>query len=608
MFRKYMLVLVALMLLPLASYSGAALVGSSSIRAPAVIINNNTGSLTNITLRITNGTGKVSVIGPENVGSSTLQSANTAAEYASNYTNRSFYDYNFTYEIMGAGENVSGPSAGAAMTMLAISAFEGRPLRNDFTMTGTISPNGTIGEIGGVYDKVSAAQSVGIMLVLVPKVQPTDPEDELYLLVQTNFGIPLVQVANISQASYFAFNSSINGTANRTTYNFYKDYHASELPNATLQCTESCNYSIFNTLLNATFNLTRNEINGLNANPKFSNISSQLGDVLNQSAQISKHGYIYTSADFAFLDYVNAFYFSGYPSNRSSALSLLYKIQSLCTSLTPPPLTSKNYNYVISAELRQEWGNYTINQVISSYNSSSIESDEILDELYLGAQANGWCTAANLVYSESSQNYTGTYLLPSESLKAVAYNRIQRALPYGSNLYIVTAQQAYNQDSYPLAILDADYAYALSNASTRYTLSAAQLNALSTSIADNSTYGVWATEFAKEVQFYVSESNLTTNSSLAKSYAESGYSAALLAQQLSNDTYNINQNLMVEQQTQQQGNYTQLVQYITFSQELIFALLLIVIAMLMINTVLIIMVMKNNKPEAKGRNRKRRQK
>ena len=74
-------------------------------------------------------------------------------------------------------------------------------------------------------------------------------------------------------------------------------------------------------------------------------------------------------------------------------------MQGFCNSLSPPPLTTANYDYVINAELRQLWGNYTINTDVGNYNSSQIDSDQILDELYLGAEANGWCTAANMVYN-----------------------------------------------------------------------------------------------------------------------------------------------------------------------------------------------------------------
>ena len=268
---KYIAALLVFCLV-LASYSAAATIGTASIRAPAVIISNNTGSLTQITVNITTGNGSVNVTGAKYIGATTIQSAQTAAMYASQYAGRNFYDYNFTYDIISGSDNISGPSAGAAMTILAVSVFEGKPLRSDFTMTGTISPNGTIGEIGGVYDKSAAAESSGMALILVPKVSKNDPENELYLLVQTNFGIPLVQVANISQAAYFAFNSSINGAENLTSYNFYTNYHTDALQNATIQCTSSCNYTLFGKLLNATFNLTSSEINNLSSNQKFAAI------------------------------------------------------------------------------------------------------------------------------------------------------------------------------------------------------------------------------------------------------------------------------------------------------------------------------------------------
>ncbi len=606
MFKQYILTLVLVSFLIGAAYSGAATVGTASIRAPAVILENNTGSLTNITLTISTGTGNVTVIGPSSVGSTTTDSAYTAAMYAANYTSHKFSNYNYVYNIQDAGDNVSGPSAGAAMTILALSAFENRPLRPNFTMTGTISPNGTIGEIGGVYDKVGAAKNAGMRLVLVPKVSPTDPEDELYLLVQTNFGIPLVQVANISQAAYFVFNGQINGIANQTTYNFYNDYKVGQLPNATINCTVSCNDSIFKLILNATFNLTRSDINRLNSNQKFSNISAQLGRVLNQSIGIANRGYLYTGADFAFLDYVNTFYFNGYPSSRASALTQLSGIQNLCTSLTPPPLTTSNYDYVISAELRQAWGNYTISSVISSYNTSQIESDQILDELYLGAQANGWCTAANLVYNEAGSQQNSTYLAPTDVLRGIALQRIDRAAPYGTTFYFATAQKAYNQNNYPLAILDADYAFALANASSQYTLTIGQLNNLSIAVASNSTYGVWATEFAKEAQFYVAESGLANNATLSKSYAESGYAAALLAEQISNDTMTIRQNLVTAQAPAiSNSDIQRLMQYITYSQELIFVLLALVVLLLIINVILIIIVINKINPVSRPSNQKR---
>ncbi len=584
---------------------GAAVAGMSSIHAPAVILFNNTGSLTNISITITSGNGAVNVIGPVVVGQSTIQSAKVAAMYASIYTHHNESLYNFTYSIEDAGDNVSGPSAGAAMTMLAISAFDGKPLRSNFTMTGTISSDGSIGEIGGVYNKVAAAKASGMRLVLVPKVPSSSTEDELYLLVQTTFGIPLVQVANISQAAHFAFYGSISGLENMTTYDFYTNYSVQSLPESTINCSSECNYSTFNTLLNATFVLTRSEIDNLQSNKNFSAVAAQLGMVLNQSSTIAARGYIYTAADFAFLDYLNAFYFNSYPSTRSSALGTMTAVQNSCASLTPPPLTKQNYNYVISAELRQAWGTYTINSSISAYNASQIESDQILDDMYLAAQANAWCKAAGLIYNESDQ--TGNYVTVSQSLQQVAHSRIERALPSsGSNLYLSTAQQAYKEQNYPLAILDADYAYVLFN-TVPQNMTVQEINAAAQATAANSTYGVWATEFARESQFYIYESGATANSTLSRSYAVSAYTTAQLANALSNDTRLISGSLVPVSNPMLAESNAQLAKKLRNAYEFIYAETTAIAVLLAISIILSLLIIKSDKrPRRRYHTKKRR--
>ena len=62
-------------------------------------------------------------------------------------------------------------------------------------------------------------------------------------------------------------------------------------------------------------------------------------------------------------------------------------------------------------------------------------------------------------------------------------------------------------------------------------------------IANNSTYGVWATQFSNEAMFYVKEANLPiVNATQQRSYAESAYSIALLAHMISIDTSKIYNN------------------------------------------------------------------
>jgi predicted S18 family serine protease len=524
----------------------AATIGTATIRAPAVVISNNTGSLTTINVTVANGNGNVSIAGPTEIGSSTKQSAYTAAEYAANYLNLNFQSYNFTYTIVDSSDNVSGPSAGAAMTMLAVSAMSHKQLRHDFTMTGTISGDGSIGEVGGVFDKVGAAANAGMKFVLVPAVPNGSEEDMLYLITQTGFGIPLVQVSNITAAARYAFNSRINATPNETSHNFYTNYSTAKLPVATLSCSNGCNTTVFGLLVNTTFELTGQQISDLGANQKFRGIAAQFGEILNESKSVAQHNYLYTGADLAFLDYVNAFYFNSYETNISNGMQVLQDTQKYCSSLEEPQMTSSNYEYILGAELRRAWANYTINTIISGYNQTAggIDTDEVLDSMYGAAQANGWCTAAGTIYSLEQSNTAGEPVKPSLALEAVALSKIDRAQEYGPNIYYSTAETAYNQGDYPLAILAADYSYALSNTGTlsANTPNKGIIDAANTLIA-NATYGVWATEFAKESLFYINESELAANSTLAQTYATQAYSSASLARQMSEDMHIIYMNL-----------------------------------------------------------------
>jgi hypothetical protein len=600
MLMKFLPFVILVSLIPLTSYTYAGLVGSASIHAPAVILENNSATLTLINLTVTNGRGSVSVLGPESIGNSTVQSAYTAAQYGASYLNLNFTKYNFTYTIEANTSNVTGPSAGAAMTLLAISALEHKKLRNDFAITGTISSDGSVGEIGGVYNKVQAAHQSGIDLVLVPSVPATSSEAELYYLVQTEFGVPLVQVPDISRAAFFAFNSSASGVPYESGYNFYTNYSVKQLPESTLTCSDSCNESIFKALVNYTLNLTGSTTSSLGTDSRFYGVSQQLDKVLNQSYQIAGLGYLYVSADFGFLEYINSFIFYSHDTTMDSALSTLEGVQARCSSLMQPQITSDNYDYILGAELRQAWGNYTINSTISTYNQTAIDTDSILDDLRYGAEANGWCGAAEFVFNDPAV-LTGNPINFSASLAGTAMQRIVRAEKYGSNMYLATAQQAYRGKNYPLAILDADYAFAIYGISSSG-LSVPQMLNASKPMALNSTYGAWATEFAKESQFYAYEAGATSNTTLANTYSLQAYTSALLASQLSSDTKLIyDSSVQVSSTASQNAAYLAQNAYLAealsrFSafEALTIILLALIVVVLVANLVLIVLLIKKS--------------
>nr|WP_243423514.1 S16 family serine protease [Anaerotignum lactatifermentans] len=77
-------------------------------------------------------------------------------------------DYTVHINFPG-GMPVDGPSAGTAMFLAAYSAFTGAAVPGDVALTGELSLTGQILPVGGVSEKLAAAQEAGVSRVWIPK-------------------------------------------------------------------------------------------------------------------------------------------------------------------------------------------------------------------------------------------------------------------------------------------------------------------------------------------------------------------------------------------------------------------------------------------------------
>ncbi|MEM0492376.1 MAG: S16 family serine protease [Candidatus Thermoplasmatota archaeon] len=81
----------------------------------------------------------------------------------------SSYDYFFV--VRTSSPIIGGPSAGAVMTVATVALLKNWSISSTTIMTGMINPDGSIGPIGGIPQKIDAAYSVGATRFLIPKGQ-----------------------------------------------------------------------------------------------------------------------------------------------------------------------------------------------------------------------------------------------------------------------------------------------------------------------------------------------------------------------------------------------------------------------------------------------------
>jgi predicted S18 family serine protease len=125
----------------------------------------------NISVEIRPGQDRILVQTTPLMGIVFQDAANTAVYVAQKRTGVSLAgsDVIFSIEAEHQISSVDGPSAGALMTLIMVSALENQPIHPSLTLTGSIDKDGNIGAVGGIVEKATAAKENGKTLFLLPK-------------------------------------------------------------------------------------------------------------------------------------------------------------------------------------------------------------------------------------------------------------------------------------------------------------------------------------------------------------------------------------------------------------------------------------------------------
>lgn len=105
-----------------------------------------------------------------------------------------------------SGIPIDGPSAGTAMFCVLYSALFNKVVPGNIAMTGELSIRGKVCPVGGVYEKVLAAQMAGIKKVFIPRANMQD--------ILENIDIEIVPVEDIEEIISELFEKDIISEAN----------------------------------------------------------------------------------------------------------------------------------------------------------------------------------------------------------------------------------------------------------------------------------------------------------------------------------------------------------------------------------------------------------
>lgn len=415
------------------------------------VTNNGNGLAADLILEIEPGDGTVWSSLDTLVGTTTQSAERTSINVASTYVeDTSSYDYKF--RISSQASLVDGPSAGAAMTLLVISMLQDNNVPDNVAITGTITSDGFVGPVGGIYEKAKEASNIGIELFLIPdgearqivnidgKIQTINIIDYAW----NEWDLKVVEVENIDDVLDFAFSDvqdlDVNAIKSET-----------EIPDFTPQpVNDSNSIAVMKNITNKYIRGTRADIenakNSLSGSilddPELIDILlaslNNAEDSLKETELLAENNYLYSAANYAFLAGVNANLVKDIADNPSIATSnstlFKSKIEALDSEITDfekklsEKIPVENIEWHIAAKQRLTYAKIKV-QELKQLNG--IDTDEQVtvvstqgkyDEVLLQIQdyefAKGWLNVARDFHevSSSSSNYISNEPVFTDSL------------------------------------------------------------------------------------------------------------------------------------------------------------------------------------------------
>ncbi|MFH1448513.1 MAG: S16 family serine protease [Candidatus Micrarchaeota archaeon] len=446
---KRMLIIAIVLLL---SYPQLALVCNETVSRDMVVPSVNDagdGQLVAIKLKIREGDGTVYIATAPIVGSLTQESGQTATQVATEMTG---HERNTCDVLLKIGEmelsSIDGPSAGAAITLLLLSALGNNTLRDDFTITGTIEPNGIIGPVGGIPIKAQAAADAGLDLLVTPYLSA---EERIMLdVLGHGVNITIVQVENIQEAERIAFS---RGAPNITG----PKLRVVQVPSVPDMGFLNPKIIPFERIARDIIEYARNDVDSMpEEQSEYKDYFSNQLDIAEDS--VDKR-YIYTGANTAFITWIDIGFLKSSGVGRNEIEKRLDGIEECYQNALDAKASRDNWEWVVGGQLRASWAKKKISGINNESFKNQVKTLETLRDV---TYAENWCVA-----SKSLMDIEGRETIDLEMFKPIAIETIDAAEEYlhgrkdlfpDQNWHLEAAKQEFDDGLYGAAVYDATYA------------------------------------------------------------------------------------------------------------------------------------------------------
>lgn len=349
----------------------------TTIYAPAVDTNGN-GVLTSLEASSNQGDGDVFIDIRPYVSVDTQQSARTAVEIAAQEAGVNANAYDVLFKIHAKTQIVDGPSGGAGLTLLAYSEFTKRKPRNDLALTGSIERDGSIGGVGGVYEKALSLKNTQVKLFLIPKGQSKNQGKNVVLEAE-KIGVQVVEVQNFKDVVKYAYTQE-GSKVEAQVFQEQPLVLDKVTPSAQLEPLKQIALNEISSLEKMLGSLPENEDNQI--------LRESVNKSISEAKYLAGQGYYYSAANLVFVAKISVESVRMKNEGGTDFMKKVQQLENTAKQINFTGLTIENAEWSVGAKLRYYWALNKIKGIkknIGSDNAADLHGEYVAAENWISA-------------------------------------------------------------------------------------------------------------------------------------------------------------------------------------------------------------------------------